>query len=415
VLFLTHRLPYAPNRGDRIRANQIVRLLASQVELDLVSLVHDRNELDQAESIRRLGVQVLPCPVPRLRNHLQAFVGLTGRRPVTHMLLNAPGVMSSITTLVSRRRPDVVLAYCSSMAQFALQPPLSRIPLVVDLVDVDSEKWSALAAGASWPKRWLYARESRYLARFEREAAARAHAMLVVNEREGEVVQRIAPRASVHIVPVGIDLANIAPHSPPTERPHIVFCGVMNYSPNVDGVLWFVREIWPIIRAARADARFTIVGSDPVAAIRRLATAGNGIEVTGTVSDVRSYLWRAAVAVAPLLVARGVQTKVLEGVAAGLPVVLTSQAQAGLPQQIHAACRVADSRQAFADETIALLSLSGAERRAIAACADMRGLDWQTRLAPLPAILASAAAAGALEPPIPIELGASFSYSSYAR
>jgi sugar transferase (PEP-CTERM/EpsH1 system associated) len=391
VLFLTHRLPYAPNRGDRIRAWQIVRSLARQVELDLVSLVHDRDELDQADSIRRLGVRVLACPVPRVRNHLKAFVGLTGRRPVTHILLNAPTIASSIRTLVSQRPPDVVLAYCSSMARFAMQPPLSHIPLVLDLVDVDSAKWSALAAKARWPRRWLYARESRCLAKFESEAAARADATLVVNERESQVIQRLAPRASVHVVPVGVDLADVEPRSAPTEQPRVVFCGVMNYAPNVEGVVWFVREVWPLIRASRPDARFIVVGANPTAAVRRLASTRCGIEVTGTVPDVRTYLWNAAVSVAPLRIAQGVQTKVLEALAAGLPVVVTSPVSGGLPQAIAAACPVADSPQAFAQQTLSLLALTGVERRARAARDAVRHLDFETQLASLPSILNSAA------------------------
>jgi glycosyltransferase involved in cell wall biosynthesis len=122
-----------------------------------------------------------------------------------------------------------------------------------------------------------------------------------------------------------------------------------------------------------------------------LASADRGIEVTGTVADVRGYLRDAAVAVAPLMIARGVQTKVLEAVAAGLPVVVTSQVLGGLPQQIHAACRVADSPHAFAQQTLSLLALSGAERRAVASQADVRQLDWDTQLASLPTILAKAA------------------------
>ena len=391
VLFLTQRLPYAPNRGDRIRAFHIVRMLAPRVDLDLVSFVHDRHELAQADSLRRLGVQVAVFPVPYLRNRARAIVRLAGRCPLTHMLLDAPELVSAVTQLVSERRPDVVLAYCSGMARFALQPPLSQFPLVLDLVDVDSEKWLALAATASWPKRWLYARESRYLARFEREAATKADATLVVNERESQVVQRIAPLASVHVVPVGIDLADVQARSAPTEEPRVVFCGVMNYGPNVEGVRWFANQVWPIIRASRPDARFVVVGSSPAATIRRLASADRGIEVTGTVADVRGYLRDAAVAVAPLMIARGVQTKVLEAVAAGLPVVVTSQVLGGLPQQIHAACRVADSPHAFAQQTLSLLALSGAERRAVASQADVRQLDWDTQLASLPTFLAKAA------------------------
>jgi len=366
-------------------------MLAPRVELDLVSLIHDRHELAQADSLRRLGIRVAVFPVPRLRNYATALLRLASRRLLTHMLLDAPGLRASVTKLVKERRPDVVLAYCSSMARFALQPPLLQIPLVVDLVDVDSQKWSALAATAPWPKRWLYARESRYLLRFERELAARAHATLVVNERESQVFQRLAPGAAVHVVPVGIDLAAIQPQAAPTEEPRVVFCGVMNYGPNIEGVLWFAHEVWPIIRASRPDARFVVVGSNPSAAIRRLASIPRGIEITGTVSDVRSYLWSAAVSVAPLRIAHGVQTKVLEAVAAGLPTVVTTHVLDGLPDAIRAACFPADSPAAFAQQTLALLALSGAERRAVAARADVSQLTLETQLAPLHTILVAAA------------------------
>jgi hypothetical protein len=165
----------------------------------------------------------------------------------------------------------------------------------------------------------------------------------------------------------------------------------MNYEPNVEGVLWFSREVWPTIRDQRPDALFSIVGSDPAAAVRRLASARTGIEVTGTVPDVRSHLWNAAVSVAPLMIARGVQTKVLEAVAAGLPAVVTSQVFEGLPAEIRTACRVADSSEAFAQQTLALLALSGHERRALVAQADLCSLTWERQLLPLHEILTKAA------------------------
>ena len=391
VLFLTHRLPYAPNRGDRLRAFQIVRVLAPRVELELLSLVHDRNELAHADDLRRLGTRVSTFRIPHVSNYAKALVRLAGRRPLTHMLLDAPGLVASVTRLVRERRPDVVLAYCSGMARFALHTPLSSIPLVLDLVDVDSEKWSALAASAPWPMRWLYRREARCLARFEQKAAVTAKATLVVSERESRTLLRLAPGASVHVVPPGIDLADVQPRCAPTEQPLVVFCGVMNHVPNVEAVRWFAHEIWPLVRASRPDARFVIVGSDPTAAVRRLASMPRGIEVTGTVSDVRSYLWNAAVSVAPLRIAPGVQTKVLEAVAAGLPTVVTSHVFGGLPHAIRAACSLADSASAFAQQTLSLLALSGARRRAVAAQADFSQMTIETQLAPLHTILAAAA------------------------
>jgi glycosyltransferase involved in cell wall biosynthesis len=159
-------------------------------------------------------------------------------------------------------------------------------------------------------------------------------------------------------------------------------------------VLWFARDVWPRIRARRPDAEFAIVGSSPTAAIRRLASTDAGIFVTGKVEAVQSYLWGAAVSVVPLLTARGVQTKVLEAVAAGLPVVMTSSVHGGLPEEVYPACHVADSAAAFADEVLALLEKPGAERRAIAGRADVGRLGWNARLSPLWSILADAAGEG---------------------
>jgi polysaccharide biosynthesis protein PslH len=390
VLFLTHRLPYAPNRGDRIRAFHIIQALRGQVDLDIVSLVHDRDELAEAQRMRDAGFSVFATPVSKVRNYALALPQLLGRRPLTHMLLQAPGVDARLRQLADRTPPDVVLAYCSGMARFAVEPPLGGFPLVLDLVDVDSAKWAAMADSASGPMRWVYRREARCLGAFERDAAARASTTLVVNEREAETLREMAPEARVRVVPNGIDLATFRPTAPPSDSPRVVFCGVMNYAPNVEGVLWFAREVWPRVRLQRPDAQCAIVGSDPTTAVRDLARQGTGIEVTGTVPDVRRYLWESAVSVAPLKTARGVQNKVLEAVAAGLPAVVTTPVADGLPPDVLVACRAADGADDFARHVVELLNLSGDQRRRVAELADMAPLTWDHRLAALPAILSSA-------------------------
>jgi len=359
--------------------------------LEVASLAHDADELAQASRVRDLGARVSVARVPWLRNSMRAAVALGGTQPLTHVMLDASDLASSLARIVFERPPDVVLAYCSGMARFAVQPPLSAFPLVLDLVDVDSAKWAALAASASWPKRWVFAREARCLAPFEREAAASAYATIVVNDRERDALRELAPTASVLVLPNGVDAAHLHAQSPPVEEPRVVFCGVMNYAPNVEGVLWFARTVWPLVRAKRPDAAFAIVGSHPTAAVRRLASDELGIAVTGTVSDVRRYLWSAAVAVTPLMTARGVQNKVLEAVAAGLPTVTTSPVFRGLPGDVRLACRVADAPEEFAHETLSLLSLMPAERRAIAQRADLTALTWDTQLSPLHALLTEAA------------------------
>jgi polysaccharide biosynthesis protein PslH len=391
VLFLTHRLPYAPNRGDRARSYHMVRLLAPRVDLEVMSLVHDEQEANQADRVRALGATVSVFDVPHWKNRLKALPRLPSSRPLTHVLLDAPELPPALGSLVAQRRPDVVLAYCSGMARFALAPPLDTVPLVIDLVDVDSAKWGALSTKHSWPRRWIYQREARLLSRFERAAAMHARHTVVVNRREADLLVSLAPRASVGILPNGVDVGGLTPSSPPTEAPRLVFCGVMNYAPNVEAVCWFARDIWPLVRARRPDARLFVVGSDPANRIRNLSVPESGIEVTGTVPDVRDYLWSGAVSIVPLKTARGVQNKVLEAVAAGLPAVITTEVLEGLPFGVRPACRIADTAATFADATLSLLQLSGQERRAVAASADLSALSWDHQLEPLHGILTKAA------------------------
>jgi len=391
VLFLTHRLPYPPNKGDRLRSLHIVRTLSATTELEVVSLVHDDEELADADELRRrFPVRVTAVRTAPARNYLRAAAALAGTRPLTLCLLDAPGLPAVLRDIARDRPPDVVLAFCSGMARFALEPPLSGYPLVLDFVDIDSLKWAALARTTRWPMGWIYQREAKHLGRFEAHAAGRAVSSLVVNERERDALMQIAPESDVHVVGLGVELGSLRPKTAPTQEPRVVFCGVMNYKPNVEGVLWFAREVWPLIVARQPEAKFIVVGSNPTQSIRKLASEGNSIEVTGTVPDVRDYLWGSAVSVAPLITARGLQNKVLEALAAGLPTVVTPQVLEGLPEGVHAGCRIAASALTFANEILTLLALGPLERRALAARASLDSLSWDMQLAPMRRILSDA-------------------------
>ena len=167
VLFLTHRLPYAPNRGDRIRAHHMLRVIARRHTVHLVSLVHDDEEERAATALGSLAASVQVARVRRWRNVPRALAALVRGTPLTHALLDAPEMQRILTRQVRERPPDVVLSYCSGMARFALEPSLSRFPLIFDMVDVDSEKWAALAERTSRPLAWLYQHEARHLRDFE--------------------------------------------------------------------------------------------------------------------------------------------------------------------------------------------------------------------------------------------------------
>jgi glycosyltransferase involved in cell wall biosynthesis len=188
-----------------------------------------------------------------------------------------------------------------------------------------------------------------------------------------------------------VDVASFRAEDPPAGTPTVVFCGVMNYAPNEAGALWLGRHVWPLVTRQRPDARLVIVGASPTAAVSALARADGGITVTGSVPDVRPYLWQGAVSVAPLMTARGTQNKVLEAVAAGLPCVVTPAVAAGLPAEVAPAVRVADGAEGFADAVLGLLAASPAERRTLAARAAMAELTWDRRLAAFPALVSAAA------------------------
>jgi glycosyltransferase involved in cell wall biosynthesis len=165
----------------------------------------------------------------------------------------------------------------------------------------------------------------------------------------------------------------------------------MNYAPNAEGMMWFVENAWPLIRAQRPDATLAVVGPDPSPAFRALCAGDSSITVTGRVPDVRDWLWGAAVAIAPLHVARGVQNKALEAIAAGLPIVITDAVAGGLPPQAMPAARIANRPNDFADHVIDLLQQSPAARRQIATSSDLCELTWARTLEPLMSIFESAA------------------------
>jgi sugar transferase (PEP-CTERM/EpsH1 system associated) len=391
VLFLTHRLPYAPNRGDRIRSYHIARQLSRSSDVDVLSLTHDDEEESHVADLRRMVDRVRTARVPRVANLCRAVAALPTSRPLTHVLLDAPALGTTLADLVAERRPDVVLAYCSGVARLVMEPALRGIPAVVDFVDVDSEKWRDLARVTPPPKAWIYRRECRLLGRFESAVAYHAKAALVVNEREHASLEALAPRARVHVLPNGIDLSTFKPAIQPSKNAAVVFCGVMNYAPNEQAALWIAKAVWPLVRAERPDATLLLVGADPTPAVRALAARDRSVTVTGTVPDVRPFLQSAAVAAAPLATARGIQNKVLEAIASGLPSVVTPTVFEGLPPEAAPACRVAGSPEAFAASILDLLWRTPGERRAMASRAHLEPLGWNQRLAPLLDILREAA------------------------
>jgi sugar transferase (PEP-CTERM/EpsH1 system associated) len=390
VLLLTHRLPYTPNRGDRIRAYHLFQQVAAKHDVHLVSLIHDPDEAAHVEDLRPIAASLSAIPVKRLARLVPAAIGLATSRPLTHLLLHSPNVRTTLESLVSRVAPHVVIAYCSGMARYALEPPLAGSPCLLDMVDVDSEKWAALARSGGVAS-LIYRREARLLRRFEERAMRHASVTTVVSERERALLRQAIPSCDAKVVSNGIDVGTFAPQTPPAESDDVVFCGVFDYAPNEAAALWLAREIWPLVVKACPSARLTLVGMNPTRAVRALS-ANPSIQVTGQVPDVRPYLWNAALSVAPLLVARGLQNKVLEALAAGLPCVVTPAVVDGIPLPARAGCEVAESATDFAHAMVGYLKLAPAARRARAMQADLKQLSWKEQMRPMVTLIEEIAA-----------------------
>lgn len=390
VLLLSHRLPYATNRGDRIRTRHILEELASFCDVELISLVHSADEAAHTGDLSDLVSRVAVAPVPHLRNRLRAAVALRTREPLTHALLHAPMLAHLVNDAVTRRRPSVIVTSSSGIAPAATAGDAASLPHVLDMVDVDSEKWRAMAQSSPPPLRWVYGTEARRLSRFEGHIAAQASAVLVVTDRERKALTQLAPTARVHVVPNGIAVERFRPPQPPTADPVVTFCGVMSYAPNARAVSWFAHAVWPLVRAQIPQGQLQIVGADPGRSVRALAR-DRSVTVTGSVADTRPYLWNAAVSIAPLAVARGVQNKVLEAIAAGLPCVVSGPVSEGLPPEVLSACSVARTAHEHADAVVRLLHLTPDERRRLAMTARVEALSWANRLRPLRDLIAAAA------------------------
>lgn len=397
VLYLTHRLPYAPDRGDRIRSYHTLRVLSQVHRVHLLSLVHSREEELRAAEMGDLASTVHVCRVRPTPIALGRGLGaiMWRRAPLTHVLLDSPAIRRALEQVLERNRIDVVLAYCSGMAQFAVMPPLTGLPWVLDMVDVDSEKWRALGTKLG-PRQWIYRREAATLRRFEDDAVRQAFATSVVNERERALLREAEER--VVAIANGIDVDTFRRPADLGHQPgavQVVFSGVFSYAPNAQAAEWLAKSVWPHVLTSKPHARLVLAGAEPPRTLRQLATANGSITVTGRVPDIRPFLWDSCVAVAPLQLSRGVQNKVLEAVAAGLTCVVTPPVAAGLPPAILPACSVADDPIDFSRAVLARLDQPRDERERTLAQLPLRQLSWEAQLHPLVQLLERAAQAPA--------------------
>ena len=349
VLFLAHRAPYPPDRGDKIRSNAVLTWLAERAHVHLIAFADDPADRTVPDDLRRTLASATIIPRRRTRG-AAVFGAMATGRSVSLVAFHDAAMAAAVRGVLADQPIDAIYAFSGQMAQYLP----SGLRTIMDFVDVDSAKFTGLAATAHGPMRWMMAREARLLGAYERSVATRVDASLFVSAAEAALFRKGAGAGTVVVVENGIDTVRFDPAGvTPVDAagPLIVFTGQMDYAPNVEAVAWFVADILPRVRAIHPSARFAIVGRSPSAAVRALAS--DDVVVTGAVDDVRGWLAAASVCVAPLKLARGVQNKILEAMAMARAVVATPCAAEGID---HAGTiAVADGAAAFADTVCALI------------------------------------------------------------
>ncbi|NML04574.1 TIGR03087 family PEP-CTERM/XrtA system glycosyltransferase [Sphingomonas sp. G-3-2-10] len=387
ILFLAHRIPYPPDRGDKIRGFHILKYLSTKKRVHLIAFADDPKDLKRKGGLARYtGNRSI---IWRAKSQTMAAIqALLSHRPVSLTAFDNQQLRASVENILQRHAIDTIYVFSSQMAQYV--PARLRQKVIMDFVDMDSAKFAAYSQTSKGPMGWMLGREARLLLAHEKATAKHADANIFVSEAEAELFRERTGAERVMVIENGIDTEQYDPSASfkriDTMGRPIVFTGQMDYRPNIEGVTWFVETILPHIRVDHPDARFVIVGRNPTEAVKALAKHP-GVTVTGEVADVRGWLAAAAVVVAPLKLARGIQNKVLEGMAMARPVVASAAAAQGIEH--GDTIRVGSTVGEIATAVSQLLSdpKKAAELGAAARRQVQERYSWEARLSGLDAIL----------------------------
>ena len=394
VLFLCHRLPWPPSKGDKIRSYHVLRWLAERYHVYLGTFVDDPADWQYLARIESLCAEVCVRPLGPWRSGWRALASLMRGEALTVGVYHDRVMRRWVEQILADHKLDLALCYSSGVAPFVMRHPHLR--RVMDFVDVDSDKWRQYAQNHGGVTRMIYRREARRLAEFERTIAAQFDAGVLVSEAEAAFFRKQVPESAgkVHGIPNGVDAEYWNPQRTyatpyrPGERV-VVFVGAMDYRANVHAAQWFAREVWPLIFAKRQDARFYIVGSRPTASVRALGQLA-GITVTGRVEDVRPYLAHAHVVAAPLRIARGIQNKVLEALAMEKVLLATPEAYEGIADFAGRQGCIDGSADVMANEALRWLNLPQPARVPQARAEVLSRYDWVRSLDMYESVLSGA-------------------------
>ena len=315
LLYVAHRVPFPPDKGDRIRNYHLLRQLTRIATVSLACLADEPVSRETTEELNRLCDDVAIVPVPGVSRWIRGGLSLLGGRSLSEGAFHVPELSQWLADWQAKKSFAAAVVSASSLAPYLRQNGLERVPGFVDIVDCDGQKWFDFANAVSGPKRWLYRLEGRRVQKLERETAMWAAACSLVSRAECDLFDRTVGAGTATVATNGVDLEYFRP-TEMHESLACAFVGALDYLPNVDAAVWFTDRVWPRVRERFPTAEFRLIGRKPTLVVRRLGER-TGVKVVGQVPDVRPHVATASVCVVPMRLSRGLQNKVLESLAMG--------------------------------------------------------------------------------------------------
>ncbi len=370
ILYLSHRIPFPPNKGDKIRSFNQIKCLSKDNEIHLACRADNPADLRHEEKLREFCSKITVVPLDISMAKLKALNALFSKNSLSVCYFYSKRLQTSVDAYLASESYDAVAAFSSPMAEYLFRsarakdlfgPNRRKTKLVMDFCDVDSDKWLQYSEKAAFPLNWVYRTENRRLLEYERKINRAFDCSVFSTGRELDLFRQVCPDAvRLHSIPNGVDYEYFSPSATPcsyskvASKPVLLFAGAMDYHANVDAVLWFSERVFPSVQRRCPEIEFHIVGSNPVAKVANLQRR-EGIEVAGFIEDIRPHYKAASVCVVPLRIARGIQNKVLEAMAMEKPTVATSQASEGVGAEPGKHLLVKDAPEEFADAVVELL------------------------------------------------------------
>ena len=386
LLYLVHRLPYPPNKGDKITSFNLLKYLSKRYSVYLACFVDEAADWEYVDHVK--GFCQDSCIVglnPKLAK-LASVRGLLTGEPLSLPYYRNHKIQAWVDKTLEAESIDSVLIFSGVMAQYVTGKLNSDVRSVLDLEDVDSDKWRLYAKEHAWPMSWIYQREADKLLAFESAMAAEFDSTVFVSKDEAEFFKDLVPGVAEKVVHrvQGVDSAFFDPaidYDNPYQKDQrvLVFTGAMDYWPNINAAIWFAESIFPQIREQQKNAVFYVVGMNPSAEVKALADLP-GVFVTGGVPDVRPYIACAEFSVVPLRLARGIQNKVLEAMAMQKPVLVTSNALQGIQNYPGFQPLVADDELTMVQGALALLSADIKQDVTKGRACVLEHYNWDTNL-----------------------------------